>query len=84
MILKSRTRGSSVTSSGKLPTRLTAFLMSFLTVTTSLRSASSVTIILERPSREVEVKFLMPLTLISSFSITFVTPCSTSSGEAPG
>ena len=39
---------------------------------------------LEIPSREVEVISLIPLTLNSSFSITLVTLFSTSSGEAPG
>ena len=84
MILKSRTLGSSVTSSGKFPTRFTALRISFLTVTTSLTFDSRVIIILERPSREVEVMFFIPLTFNSSLSITLVTLCSTSSGEAPG
>ena len=39
---------------------------------------------LEIPSREEDVISLMPLTLSSSSSITFVTDFSTSSGEAPG
>ena len=82
--LKSSTRGKSVTSSGNDLTLFTAFLTSFLTVVTSFKSASSVTMMLEIPSREVEVISLIPLTLNSSFSITLVTLFSTSSGEAPG
>ena len=82
--LKSITWGKSVTSSGKDLTRLTAFRTSFLVVVTSLRSASSVTMMLEIPSREEDVISLMPLTLSNSSSITLVTDFSTSSGEAPG
>ena len=82
--LKSTTCGRSVTSSGKALTRFTALRTSFLTVVTSLRSASSVTMMLEIPSREVDVISLIPLTLSNSSSMTFVTDFSTSSGEAPG
>jgi len=82
--LKSITRGKSVTSSGKALTRFIAFRISFFTVVTSFRSASSVTMMLEIPSLEVEVISLIPLTLSNSSSMIFVTDFSTSSGEAPG